>query len=64
MDTKQIFTFIVGKYFFQKYAPGVGNWTHKMRGKDGRGKQIDFTPEDIALIKAGVKQLSKDLLTI
>lgn len=57
-----IFNLIKAEKFFQLYAPGVTNWKHKLRGVSGRGGELDFTKEDVALIKASLKQLSADLL--
>ena len=59
---KEILKFISGKHFFPIYCKEVGNYTHKMRGKDGHGKAIDFTKEDKKLIAAGLKEMTKDIL--
>jgi hypothetical protein len=55
------FKYIVAKYFFPKYAPEVVNWGHKLRGKNGHNKPIDFTDADKKAIKRGIKAMSKDL---
>lgn len=58
----KIFKYIVAKYFFAEYAPSVKNFKHKLRGIDGNGKaKIEFSPEDKAAIKAGIKKLTEDL---
>lgn len=58
---KQIFQYISAKSFFPEYAPEVKNYTHKMRGIDGNGKEIEFTKEDKKAIKSGIRKMTKDL---
>jgi len=58
---KQIFQYISAKSFFQDYAPEVKNYTHKMRGVDGNGKEIEFTKDDKKAIRAGIRKMSKEL---
>lgn len=53
--------FYKGAKFFPVYAPGVTNWNHKMRGKDGHGKEINFTPDDLKAILSGMDSLAKDI---
>lgn len=53
--------FYKGSKFFPMYAPGVTNWNHKMRGKDGHGKEINFTPDDLKAILSGMNSLIKDI---
>lgn len=62
MDTKKVFSVIIGKRFFPVYAPGVTNFTHKMRGKDGHGQPIDFTPLDHKIIRRGIRDMTTHLL--
>lgn len=47
--------------FFPTYAPQVKDWKKKMTNKNGRGNYIEFSPSDKAAIKAGLKQLFKDI---
>lgn len=58
---KDPFKFIVMKYFFEKYAPGVTSYLHKHRGIDGNGKSISWSDEDRDKIRAGMKKLFSDL---
>lgn len=57
---KQILKYISAKHFFSDYASEVKNFTHKMRGKDGNGKPIDFSAEDKKLITSGLKKMVAD----
>jgi hypothetical protein len=59
---KEILKYISAKHFFTDYVKSVKNYTHKMRGKDGHGKAIDFSEEDKKLIAAGLKEMTKDIL--
>lgn len=61
MPRHPIFKVIVAKQFFENYCPEITNVKHKLRGTDGNGSPIDFTPEDKKKIKAGIQKLSKDL---
>lgn len=56
-----IFQFIKAANFFPVYAPDVKDWKKKMTGKNGRGNPVDFSEDDKAAIKKGLKQLFKDL---
>lgn len=61
MPRYPIFKVIVAKQFFENYCQDITNVKHKLRGTDGNGNPIDFTPEDKKKIKAGIQKLSKDL---
>lgn len=61
---KKVFQYIAAKYFFPDYAPEVKNYTHKMRGLDGNGKEIEFTAEDKKAVKAGIKKMAKELVVM
>ena len=63
MGMKEILKYISAKHFFADYAKDVKNFTHKMRGIDGNGKPIEFTPDDKKAIIAGLKQMAKDIST-
>lgn len=58
----QIFEYIKAAQFFPKYAPGVENWKHKLRGKNGRGNPLEFSVNDKAEIKKGLKKLFSEIL--
>lgn len=60
---KEILKYISATNFFPDYAPEVKNYTHKMRGVDGNGKQIEFSKEDKKAIKAGIRQMAKELVS-
>lgn len=56
-----IFTYIKAAQFFPNYAPSVIDWKKKMTGKNGRGNPVEFSPADNKAIKAGLKELFKDI---
>jgi len=61
-STIKIFlSFLNASDFFPKYAPGVENWKHKLRGYSGKKKPMDFTQNDIVEITKGVKKYHYDL---
>lgn len=53
----EVFKYIVANKFFPQYAPRVKSWKHKLRGKNGRGNPIEWSEQDKADIKAGLKKL-------
>lgn len=59
---KTVFKFIKASQFFPKYCSGVVNWKHKLRGYDSNKKPLDFSKEEKAQIKQGLKQMLKDLI--
>lgn len=59
---KKIFEYIKADKFFPKYAPGVKNYKHKIRGKNGRGNPLEFTARDKQLIEAGLIKLFKNIV--
>lgn len=61
MARHPLFNVVVAKVFFEKYCPDVKNWKHKLRGLDGNNSPIDFSKDDKAAIKAGVKRMSQEL---
>lgn len=52
-----LFEIVVAKNFFEKYCTDVKNWKHKLRGIDGNGNPIDFSPEEKKAIKTKVKMI-------
>lgn len=58
----KLFEYIKASNFFPKYAKGVSNWKHKLRGIDGNKNPIAFSEEDEALIKKGLQKMTQDLL--
>lgn len=58
---REIFKYIVAKYFFSDYAPNVKSWNKKLSGKNSNGNPVDFTEADRKEIKKGLKQLFKNL---
>lgn len=54
-----IFDLIKAATFFPTYAPGVKNWSHKMRGMNGRGNPLSFSLEDLNEINAGIDTMHK-----
>lgn len=59
---KNIFKNINSKNFFINYATSVKNYNHKIRGKDGNGKDIYFSKDDIKEIKKGIGIMAKDII--
>jgi hypothetical protein len=57
---KEILKYISAKNFFEDYCKLVKNYKHKMRGKDGNGKPIDFTEEDKKAILISIKKMAED----
>lgn len=55
------FDLIKASTFFPKYANSVNNWSHKMRGMNGRGNPLSFSSEDLTAIKIGMDAMNKDL---
>lgn len=60
-DMKKILQCVSAKTFFPKYTR-IKSYTHKMRGKNGVGKPVDFTHQDIVQIKKGVVKMTNDIL--
>ena len=58
---KEILKYLSAKYFFADYAKSVKNFTHKMRGTDGKGNPIEFSDEDKKAIASGLKKMAKDI---
>lgn len=56
-----IFEIIKAAKFFPKYAPGIKNWKHKLRGVDGNKKPIEFSAEEKKQIKQGVRSFLSDI---
>jgi len=56
-----IFNFIKAANFFPQYCPEIKDWKKKMTGRNGRGNPLSFSPADNKAIKAGLKQLFKDI---
>lgn len=56
------FEFIKADKFFKKYLPHIVNFKHKMRGKSGRGKELDFTPEEKKEIMQAIRKMFRDIL--
>lgn len=62
MRPMDIFKYIKAKQFFPKYAPGVTNWTHKMRRVSGnKGRPINFSDGDFEMITDGIIKMCEDL---
>ena len=56
-----VLRYIVAKYFFFAYCPSVSNYSHKLRGKDGNGKPIDFSVSDKQKICAALDCMVADI---
>lgn len=56
-----VFELVKASKFFERYATGVSNYKHKLRGIDGNGKPIEFSKDDKKVIVKGLKEMFKDL---
>ena len=61
LNRKQLFRLVPARPFFTDYAPMVTRYYQKLHGKNGRGEPLDFSADDIKLIKKGLKQLAADI---
>jgi len=57
----EVFKFIKADKFFPVYCPDIKCFNHKMRGKNGRGNPLTFTPDELKKIKKGVRQMIADI---
>jgi hypothetical protein len=60
----KILKYINAASFFPKYAPGVKNRKHKMRGKNSKGNKTDFTVQDKTEIIIGAQKMVNDQIKI
>jgi hypothetical protein len=56
-----IWEYIKADTFFREYLPHIKSYKHKIRGKNGRGNPVDFSPEEKKEIKKALSRLFKDL---
>ena len=56
-----IWNYIKADTFFTVYLPTLKNYKHKIRGKNGRGNPIDFSPDERLQIKQALYALFTDL---
>jgi len=61
MKLETALQYITANKFFPAYCPGVMNWKHKMRGKNGKGNLVSFTDADQVLIQTGLENLTSEL---
>jgi hypothetical protein len=61
MTKDDFFALIRAGKFFDRIEPGVPRFYHKMRGIDGNGHPLDFTPEEKQAMKDEAKKLAKEL---
>lgn len=52
-----IWNYIKADSFFLDFLPGIKNHKHKIRGKNGRGNPVKFTPAEKKEIKQALKLL-------
>jgi hypothetical protein len=57
----EVFKFIKADKFFPVYAPEIKSYNHKMRGKNGRGNPVTFTPDEEKIIKKAIAKMLKDI---
>ena len=58
-----IWNFIKAETFFKNYLPHIKSYKHKIRGKNGRGNPIEFSPDEKRQIRQALSKLFKDLET-
>ena len=56
-----VWNYIKADTFFKNYMPQIKSHKHKIRGKNGRGNPVEFSPAEKKQIKAALKSLFKDL---
>lgn len=56
-----IWNYIKADPFFKNYLPHIKCHKHKIRGKNGRGNPIEFSPDEKQQIKQALSRLFKDL---
>ena len=56
-----IWNYIKAGTFFREYLPNLKNYKHKIRGKNGRGNPIEFSPGEKLQIKKALSKLFKEL---
>jgi hypothetical protein len=56
-----IWNYIKADSFFRDYLPQIKSYKHKIRGKNGRGNPVDFSPEERKEIKRALRKLMKDI---
>lgn len=56
-----IWNYIKADTFFKNYLPHIKSYKHKIRGKNGRGNPVDFSPDEKKQIKKALSRLFKDL---
>ena len=61
MNKDVFFALIRAGRFFDRIVPGVPRFYHKMRGIDGNGQPLDFTPEEKQAMKEEARKLAKEL---
>lgn len=62
---KQVFKFIRASLFLPEFCdiPFTAMTRHKMRGRDGNGRPVDFTDQEKKKIAAGVKKWAATVTT-
>jgi hypothetical protein len=55
------FKFIKAAQFFPKYCPGIVDYKRKLSGRNSRGNKLNFSAEEVRIIKAGIKKMLTDL---
>jgi len=64
MTKEQFFELVRASQFFPVHCPGVKRYYHKMRGVDGNGQPLDFTPEDKKAMREAAKKLGKEFAKV
>lgn len=57
-----IWNYIKADKFFPQYCPQIKSYKHKIRGKNGRGNPVEFSPEETKEIWQALQTLTTDLI--
>ncbi len=57
----KIWDYIKADTFVRNHLPEIKSYKHKIRGKNGRGNPVEFSPEESKQIKQALSRLFKDL---
>lgn len=55
-----LFNYIKADSLFKDYLPEIKSYKHKIRGKNGRGNPVEFTPDEKKAIQLAIKKMLKD----
>lgn len=59
INKMKLFDYFKANNFFPQFCPNVKNYKGKMRGKNTKGAPLEFTPQDVIDITAGIEAWKK-----